>query len=176
MITRLAATAAIVFFLATAFRSGWRRAETDFPNYYTAAVLIRKGLPVREYYDWTWFQRQMNYAGIERQLGGYQPQTPLTALPLVGLASFAPQTAKRIWLAMNLGFLAANRVAAGAGDGISHGADGAAGVSGIWVAVRQFLVRAVLRVSAVLADAGVLLPGSKGRRRRVGFFPGWRSR
>jgi hypothetical protein len=105
MITRLAAIAAIVFFLATAFRSGWRRSETDFPNYYTAAVCMRKGLPVREYYDWTWFQRQMNYAGIERQLGGYQPQTPLTALPLVGLASFAPQTAKRIWLAINLCFL-----------------------------------------------------------------------
>ncbi len=105
MITRLAAIAAIVFFLATAFRSGWRRAETDFPNYYTAAVLMRRGLPVREYYDWTWFQRRMNYAGIERQLGGYQPQTPLTALPLVGLASFAPQTAKRIWLAINFAFL-----------------------------------------------------------------------
>jgi hypothetical protein len=105
MITRLAVVAAIVFFLATAFRSGWRRSETDFPNYYTAAVLMRKGFPVREYYDWTWFQRQMNYAGIERQLGGYQPQTPLTALPLVGLASFAPQTAKRIWLALNCGFL-----------------------------------------------------------------------
>jgi Glycosyltransferase family 87 len=107
MITRLTALAAVAFFLLTAFRSGWRRAETDFPNYYTAAVLMRKGLPVREYYDWTWFQRQMNYAGIERQLGGYQPQTPLTALPLVGLASFGPQTAKRIWLALNLGFLGA---------------------------------------------------------------------
>ena len=105
MLTRLAAIAAIVFFLATAFRSGWRRAETDFPNYYTAAVSMRKGLPVRDFYDWTWFQRQMNYAGIERQLGGYQPQTPLTALPLVGLASFAPQTAKQIWLVLNLCFL-----------------------------------------------------------------------
>jgi hypothetical protein len=103
--TRMAAVAAVVFFLATAVRSGWKRAETDFPNYYTAAVLMCKGLPVREYYDWTWFQRQMNYAGIERQLGGYQPQTPLTALPLVGLASFPAQTAKQIWLALNLCFL-----------------------------------------------------------------------
>jgi hypothetical protein len=107
MLTRLAAAAAIVFFLATAFRSGWRRSETDFPNYYTATVLIRKGLPIREYYDWTWFQRQMNYAGIERQLGSYQPQTPLSVVPLIGLAWFAPQTAKQIWLIMNLGFLAA---------------------------------------------------------------------
>lgn len=103
--TRLAAVAAVVFLLATAVRSGWRRAETDFPNYYTAAVLMRKGLPVREYYDWTWFQRQMNYAGIETQLGGYQPQTPLTALPLTTFASFPVQTAKRIWLALNLCFL-----------------------------------------------------------------------
>jgi Glycosyltransferase family 87 len=106
MATRLAALAVIVFFLATAFRSGWRRAETDFPNYYTAALSMRKGLPVRDYYDWTWFQRQMNYAGIEQQLGGYQPQTPLTALPLVPLSYFPVQTAKRIWLLLNLGFLA----------------------------------------------------------------------
>jgi hypothetical protein len=103
--TRLAAVAAVVFVLATAVRSGWRRAETDFPNYYTAAVLMRKGLPVREYYDWTWFQRQMNYAGIETQLGGYQPQTPLTALPLTAFANFPVQTAKQIWLALNLCFL-----------------------------------------------------------------------
>jgi len=104
-VTRLAAVGAIVFFLATAFRSGWRRAETDFPNYYTAAVLMSKGMPVREYYDWTWFQRQMNLAGIERQLGGYQPQTPLTALPLIGLAHFPVQRAKQIWLVVNFCFL-----------------------------------------------------------------------
>jgi Glycosyltransferase family 87/WD40-like Beta Propeller Repeat len=107
VVTRLAALAAIVFFLATAFRSGWRRAETDFPNYYTAAVMVRKGIPLREFYDWTSFQRQMNYAGVERQLGGFLPQTPVVALPLVELTRFPPQTAKRIWLVWNLGFLAA---------------------------------------------------------------------
>jgi hypothetical protein len=94
-------------FLTTSFRDGWNRAETDFPNYYTAAVLVRKGAPVSRYYDWTWFQRQMNYAGVENQLGGYIPQTPLTMLPLAPLAGFPPQTAKRIWLIANLGFLAA---------------------------------------------------------------------
>jgi hypothetical protein len=88
VLTRAAAVAAVIFFLATASHSGWRRAETDFPNYYTAPVVMRKGLPLRDYYDWTWFQRQMNYAGIERQLVGYQPQTPLTALPLIGLAHY----------------------------------------------------------------------------------------
>jgi Glycosyltransferase family 87 len=108
MITRLAAAAAMVFFLGTAFRSGWRRAETDFPNYYTAAVCIRKGLPLRNFYDWTWFQRQMNFAGIERQLGGFPPHTPLTAVPMVPLAGFPFQVAKRIWLVFSLGSLAAS--------------------------------------------------------------------
>src|SRR5580692_5440753 len=66
------------FFLATSFRQGWTRVETDFPNYYTAAVLARHHMPLPRFYDWRWFQRQMNYTGTERQLGGYIPQTPLT--------------------------------------------------------------------------------------------------
>jgi hypothetical protein len=89
------------------FYQGWNRSETDFPNYYTAAVLVRKGEKLRNYYDWTWFQRQMNYAGIERQLGGYIPQTPLTMLPIVPVAGFSVQIAKRIWLVANLMLLAA---------------------------------------------------------------------
>jgi hypothetical protein len=106
-VTRLLAWAACALFLATSFHAGWTRAETDFPNYYTAAVLVRKGEPLHNYYDWTWFQRQMNYAGIENQLGGYIPQTPLTMLPILGIAQWKAQTAKRIWLVLNLGCLAA---------------------------------------------------------------------
>lgn len=105
--TRLFALAASVLFLATTFRAGWTRAETDFPNYYTAALLVRRGAPLHKYYDWTWFQRQMNYAGIENQLGGYIPQTPLTMLPMLEIARWKPQVAKQIWLVLNLGFLAA---------------------------------------------------------------------
>jgi len=97
----------LAVFLATAFSKGWTSSETDFPNYYTAAVLVRQGAPLRDYYDWTWFQRQMNYAGIEHQLGAYLPQTPVTMLPIVPLAGFPVQTAKQIWLALNLAFLAA---------------------------------------------------------------------
>ena len=79
--------------------------ETDFPNYYTAASLVPHGHSLRSYYDWTWFARQMNYVGIDRQLGAYTPQTPLTMLPFVMLTGFPPQTAKRIWLILNLVFL-----------------------------------------------------------------------
>ena len=96
----------LVVFLATSFRKGWTRHETDFPNYYTAAVLVRRGAPLRDYYDWTWFQREMHYAGIRGQLGSYLPQTPLTMLPIAPIAKFSVQTAKQIWLVLNLVFLA----------------------------------------------------------------------
>jgi len=103
---RVLALLMLALFLATSFRKGWTREETDFPNYYTAAVLVNHGAPLRDYYDWTWFQRQMNYAGIEHQLGAYLPQTPLTMLPIVPFAGFPVRTAKQIWLAFNLIFLA----------------------------------------------------------------------
>jgi len=106
-ILRLLSLATLLFFLATAFRAGWQRAETDFPNYYTAAVLLRRGEPLRKYYDWTWFARQMNYAGVERQLGAYTPQTPLTMLPMLVVASLPVQRAKQVWLTCDLVFLGA---------------------------------------------------------------------
>ena len=104
-IVRTGAITALVFFLATSFRAGWTHSTTDFPNYYTAAVLVRNGARLRNYYDWTWFQKQMNYAGIENQLGGYMPQTPLTMLPMIPVAELKPLTAKRVWLTANLAFL-----------------------------------------------------------------------
>src|SRR5215469_1168993 len=104
---RVLALLMFVVFLATSFRKGWTRNGTDFPNYYTAAVLVRRGAPLHDYYDWTWFQRQMNSVGIRDRLGAYLPPTPLTMLPIVPMASFSVQTAKQIWLALNLVFLAA---------------------------------------------------------------------
>jgi hypothetical protein len=104
---RVGALLTFVFFVGTAFLAGLTKPETDFPNYYTAAVLARQGQPLREFYDWTWFARQMNYVGNEGRLGTYTAQTPLTMLPMVGLAGFPPQRAKQIWLACNLIFLGA---------------------------------------------------------------------
>lgn len=102
---RFAALFTLLILLGTAFRGGWTRLETDFPNYYTAATLLRQHQPLRNYYDWTCFAREMSYAGNGTMIGGYTPQTPLTVLPIVALTRFAPQTAKRIWLIFNLGFL-----------------------------------------------------------------------
>jgi len=94
------------FFLATSFRHAWNRDATDFRNYYTAAVLVRQSQPLRNYYDWTWFQRRMNKVGIQR-LGSYVPQTPLAMIPLLPISNLPIQTAKRLWLLANLGFLGA---------------------------------------------------------------------
>ncbi len=106
-IIRAAAFAALLLFIATSFRTGWNKSTTDFPNYYTAAVLIRHGDRLHQFYDWTWFQRQMSYVGFERQLGAYTPQTPLAMMPFVPLTQTQPQTAKRLWLAVNLALLGA---------------------------------------------------------------------
>src|SRR5206468_9408467 len=54
------------------------------------------------------FQRQMNYTGTERQLGGYTPHTPLTMMPLLPLAGLEPQHAKQVWLTAGLLCLAAS--------------------------------------------------------------------
>jgi hypothetical protein len=104
--TRALALPTLGVFVTLVFALGWTRVGADFPNYYTAATLVRKGLPLQDYYDWTWFQRQMNYAGVGTHRGVYIPQTPLTMLPFIPLAAFPPQTAKRIWLGINVVLLA----------------------------------------------------------------------
>lgn len=94
-----------VVFGAHTLRHGLTEVQTDFPNYYTAAWLIRKHAPLERYYDTTWFQRQMNYAGWGMQLGGYIPHTPLTALPMLPLTGLRPLQAKQVWLILNVGLL-----------------------------------------------------------------------
>src|SRR5215471_20836144 len=89
-------------------RRGWSQMGTDFPNYYTAAMATRHGEPLRLFYDWKWFQRQIHYAGIDHQLGGYIPHTPVTMLPFLPLTAFSPQRAKQVWLVLQLALLASS--------------------------------------------------------------------
>jgi len=104
-LTHVATLLTLLFVLGGPFRTGWFHLETDFPNYYTAAKLVHQGQSLSNYYDWTWFVRQMNYAGVERQIGAYTPQTPLTMLPMLGFTRFSAQHAKQLWLLCNLMFL-----------------------------------------------------------------------
>ncbi len=74
---------------------GWRRLNTDFPNYYLGAKLLREGNPLARLYDWVWFQRQKDHAGFDQSLVGYGVLTPLSGLPLAPLVSLPILVAKR---------------------------------------------------------------------------------
>ena len=68
---------------------------SDFPNYYTAARLTADHAPLRNFYEYPAFQREIGHVGIGTQLGGYTPQTPLTMAPLIPLSCLKPLHAKR---------------------------------------------------------------------------------
>lgn len=84
----------------------WRVLNTDFPNYYLVARLLREGYSLDRIYDWTWLQRIKDHWGLDQSLVGFAGLTPFSALPIVPLAIFSALTAKRIWIVANLVFLA----------------------------------------------------------------------
>src|SRR5690348_5356688 len=92
-------------FLWRGFVPAWRTLNTDFPNYYLAARLYRQGSALDRVYDWAWFIRQKDHAGIENPVVGFASLTLLSMLPVEPLASLPPLTAKRLWLIENLIFL-----------------------------------------------------------------------
>jgi Glycosyltransferase family 87/WD40-like Beta Propeller Repeat len=95
----------IVAFAVTAFIPACRHLNSDFPNYYLVARLYRAGFKLDRVYDWTWLQRQKDYAGIDQGLITFIPLTLPSALIMRPLASLPPLQAKRCWLAANLVFL-----------------------------------------------------------------------
>ncbi len=85
----------------------WQHAGGDFANYYTGARLVAQGADLSSAYrDFTWFQQQIDGAGIERQLGGFIPHPPPTALVMMPLSTLNPLSAKRVWTLTNLGLAA----------------------------------------------------------------------
>ena len=155
-ILRLAGIGTLLLLLAGPFRAGWMHPETDFPNYYTAAVLVRQHRPLHDFYDWTWFVRQMDYAGNGTRLGSYTAQTPLTMLPMLGLAGFQPQSAKRIWLVCNLLFLGATVWLLTQITKFRFESDLASRILRLFFAADQLRLWTVLRLSIVPSYAGIL--------------------
>jgi Glycosyltransferase family 87/WD40-like Beta Propeller Repeat len=94
-------------FVTLALLPAWRTLNTDFPNYYLAAVLRVQRNPVDRAYEWIWFQRQKDHNEISQPLVGFVPNPPLTAAPVLPLASLAALPAKRVWILLNLTFLIA---------------------------------------------------------------------
>ena len=97
--------ALIAIFLVRGFFPGWRSLNTDFPNYYVAAALHRRGVPLDRAYEWIWFQRQKDRLGVDVPLVGFMPNPPICAAPILPLALLPPLAAKRAWLILNFGFL-----------------------------------------------------------------------
>ncbi len=95
----------LVLFVARGFIPAWSHLDSDFTNYYLAARVYREGYPVERVYEWTWFQRQKDYAGIDRPLVGFLPSTLPSALMVLPLSALPPLQANRGWLVMSLGFL-----------------------------------------------------------------------
>lgn len=99
--------ALLMLFVTRAILPGWRTLNTDFPNYYLAAVLRFQHTPIDRAYEWIWFQRQKDQREISQPLVGFAPHPPLCAAPILPLASLEALPAKRVWILINLTFLTA---------------------------------------------------------------------
>ncbi|MGH9452909.1 MAG: glycosyltransferase 87 family protein, partial [Terriglobia bacterium] len=96
----------VAIFFSYGFVPAWKSLNTDFPNYYLAARLYRQGYPLEKLYDWTWMQRQKDYAGIQRPIVTFTLLTPFSLLPVLPFSSLPPLEAKHCWLVINLLLLA----------------------------------------------------------------------
>ena len=97
--------ALLIILVVGGFLPGWRILNSDFPNYYLAASLYHRGIPLDRAYEWIWFQRQKDYLSIPQPLMAFIPNPPLCALPILPLSRLPPLAAKHVWLVLNLGFL-----------------------------------------------------------------------
>jgi hypothetical protein len=96
----------ILLFVSQTLVPAWSSLNTDFPNYYVAARVFSEGKSLVRVYDWIWFQRQKDHAGVENRIVAFSGLTLLSALPIVPLASMPPLQAKRWWIVINLLLLA----------------------------------------------------------------------
>lgn len=86
---------------------GWKLLNTDFPNYYVTARLIREHYCLDRIYEWRWFQRAADHFGVGHQLVGFLGLTPFSAFPIIPFASLPVLEAKRFWIVCNVALLAA---------------------------------------------------------------------
>jgi hypothetical protein len=104
--TVLCCLAAILFWKG--LLPAWNQLNTDFPNYYLVARLLREGYSLDRVYDWVWLQRIKDHWGLQQGLVGFSGLTPFSALPVLPLTFFSALIAKRIWIVLNFAMLAAS--------------------------------------------------------------------
>jgi hypothetical protein len=103
----LALTSLLMLFVFKSLIPAWISLRSDFPNYYIVARLLREHYSMDRIYEWIWFQRVKDHWLVPQPLVGFVGLTPFSALPLVPLTWLDALEAKRVWLAVNLGVLAA---------------------------------------------------------------------
>lgn len=97
--------AASLYLVGRALPHTWLHLNTDFPNYYVTARLLREGYSTSRIYEWIWLQRQKDRIGIrpsDQPVVGFVPHTPFSALLMWPLTFWPPLAAKRIWIVCNL--------------------------------------------------------------------------
>jgi hypothetical protein len=106
LLERLVLAGLLAAFVGFSFLPGWRTLNSEFPNYYLAAALYHRRIPLDRIYEWTWFQRQNDHLGVRDGLVSFAPNPPSLILSLAPIMTLQPLAAKRAWLALNLVFLA----------------------------------------------------------------------
>lgn len=98
-------------FIGFSLVPGWHSLKSEFPDYYLAAELYHRGIPLDRIYEWTWFQRQNDHLGVREGLVSFAPNPPTSILPLLPLTRLTPLAAKRVWIVSNLVLLALSLMA-----------------------------------------------------------------
>lgn len=94
--------ALVGLFVWRALVPAWSDVQSDFPNYYLAARLYRQGYALDRVYEWTWFQRQKDHAGLQNRLATYVPVTLPSIVPVLPFCSLPLLAAKRCWVVVDL--------------------------------------------------------------------------
>ena len=92
----------LAVFVARSILPAWRTLNSEFPNYYLAAALYHRRIPLDRIYEWTWFQRQNDHLQVRDGLVSFAPNPPTLILSLVPFTTLQAIEAKRLWLVMNL--------------------------------------------------------------------------
>jgi hypothetical protein len=94
-----------LYFIAHTLPRAWRSLNTDFPNYYLTARLVREGVDPARAYEWIWLQREKDHRNIDQRIVGLVPITPFSTLAMWPIAALSPLVAKHIWIVFNLALL-----------------------------------------------------------------------
>src|ERR1700679_3700345 len=58
----------------------WHTLNTDFPNYYLTAHLVREHNDLSRVYEWIWLQRQRDHHVVDQRIVEMGPITPFSTL------------------------------------------------------------------------------------------------